>query len=228
VAIFFASEISTFSSEYFLSEDESKHCIRVLRYGIGSEIELIDGKGNQFKAAISENHPKRCKLQIIEVISKPKPEKLIHVAMAATKNIDRVEWFLEKGTELGLSKLTFLKCENNERSSINLARLQKIAISAMKQSKRYFLPEIEDFISFRDFVEVNPNAYIGHCYEGEKINLTDIKYNGPFLIGPEGDFSKAEVDFALSKGYSAVHLSDFRLRTETAALTALYGLNYLR
>ena len=223
---FFATDISFNSSEYILSEEESKHCVRVLRYNIGSEINLIDGKGNQLKALIIDNHPKRCKLQIMEVFSHPLPEKMIHVAMAPTKNMDRVEWFLEKAVELGLSKLTFLKCENNERNTINLDRLQKIAVSAMKQSKRFYLPVIEDLISFNQFIETNPEGFIGHCYDGEKIQLSEIKCNGPFLIGPEGDFSKTEVGLALKKGYKAVHMSDFRLRTETAALTAVHGLIY--
>ncbi len=224
MATFFAANISTDSKEFLLSEEESKHCIRVLRYGLGSVLDIIDGKGNQFIGKIIDDHPKRCKLEISEVISHPKPDNFIHVAMAPTKNMDRVEWFLEKAVELGLSKLTFLKCENNERNSINKERLQKIAVSAMKQSKRYYLPEIQDLISFNQFVEANPNGYIGHCYEGEKINLTEIRNNAPFLIGPEGDFSKTEVAFALKNGYQAVHMSDYRLRTETAALTAVFGL----
>ncbi|MBM3186872.1 MAG: 16S rRNA (uracil(1498)-N(3))-methyltransferase [Bacteroidetes bacterium] len=221
---FFATDIDSNSIEYLLSEDESKHCVRVLRYGIGSEIDLLDGKGNQFKALIIDNHPKRCKLEIKQVISHPKSDIEIHVAMAPTKNMDRVEWFLEKATELGLTKLTFLKCENNERSSINLERLNKIAISAMKQSKRYYLPEIENLTSFNEFVTKIPSGYIGHCYEGKKIQLKEIKKSGVFLIGPEGDFSKTEVDFALSNGYQAVHMSDFRLRTETAALLSVLAL----
>ena len=224
MASFFATDINSNSKEYLLSEDESKHCVRVLRYGIGSEIDLLDGKGNQFKAHIIDNHPKRCKLDIKQVISYPKPVIDIHIAMAPTKNMDRVEWFLEKATELGLTKLTFLKCENNERSSINLDRLNKIAISAMKQSKRYFLPEIENLTSLHEFVTKNPKGYIGHCYEGEKIKLNEIKNRVAFLIGPEGDFSKTEVDFALANDYQAVRMSDFRLRTETAALLSVFAL----
>lgn len=225
MATFYASDISSNSTEYLLSEEESKHCIRVLRCDLGDKVDIIDGTGNQFFTVIIDNHPKRCKLEIYQVISHPKPEKDVHIAMAPTKNMDRMEWFLEKGTELGLSKLSFLKCENNERNSINMERLQKIAISAMKQSKRYYLPQLEDLISFKQFVEDHQNGYIGHCYEGEKIKLNEIKNTSPFLIGPEGDFSKTEVDFALENGYQAVQMSDFRLRTETAALTAVFALN---
>lgn len=226
MATFFASTISYESSDFFLSEEESKHCIRVLRYTIGATVHIIDGKGNEFIGEIIDDHPKRCKLKVVEVIKHPKPVNSIHVAMAPTKNMDRVEWFLEKAVELGLSRLTFLKCDNNERNSINTERLQKIAISAMKQSKRYFLPEIESLVSLSQFLETNPIGYIGHCSQGEKIQLAEIKNIGPFLIGPEGDFSEREVDIALKAGYTAVHMSDFRLRTETAALTAVFGLNY--
>lgn len=225
MATFFASDITLDSSEYLLSEDESKHCVRVLRYGIGSEIDLLDGKGNQFRAQIIDNHPKRCKLEIKQVISHPKQVIDIHIAMAPTKNMDRVEWFLEKATELGLTKLTFLKCDNNERNSINMERLQKIAISAMKQSKRYYLPKIEGITPLNQFITNNPNGYIGHCYDEEKIDLKEVNNGGAFLIGPEGDFSKSEIDFALANGYRAVHMSDFRLRTETAALIALFALS---
>jgi 16S rRNA (uracil1498-N3)-methyltransferase len=226
MATFFAEDIRPDSKMHQLTEEESKHCIRVLRYDLGSKLDLVDGKGNQFIGKIIDNHPKRCKIEIEDVIRHQSLKNAIHIAVAPTKNMDRIEWFLEKAVELGLTKLTFLKCENNERNSVNLERLQKIAISAMKQSKRYFLPEIENLIPFNQFVTNNPNGYIGHCYDGDKITLTEINKNKPFLIGPEGDFSKSEVDLALKNGYSAVHMSDFRLRTETAALTAVFSLNY--
>ena len=226
MATFFAEDIRPDSKMHQLTEEESKHCIRVLRYDLGSKLDLVDGKGNQFIGKIIDNHPKRCKIEIEDVIRHHNPENAIHIAVAPTKNMDRIEWFLEKAVELGLTKLTFLKCENNERNSVNLDRLQKIAISAMKQSKRYFLPEIENLIPFNQFVTNNPNGYIGHCYDGEKITLTEINNNKPFLIGPEGDFSRLEVEFAIKNGYSAVRMSDFRLRTETAALTAVFSLNY--
>lgn len=227
MASFFATDINSNSTEYLLSEEESKHCVRVLRYVVGSQIDLLDGKGNQYKALIIDNHPKRCKLEIKQVVSHLKPVNEIHIAMAPTKNMDRIEWFLEKATELGLTKLTFLKCDNNERSSINVERLHKIAISAMKQSKRYYLPKIENLTPFNEFVTKNPKGSIGHCYEGEKIQLNKIKNTNAFLIGPEGDFSKMEVDFALANGYQAVRMSDFRLRTETSAITAVFALSCL-
>jgi 16S rRNA (uracil1498-N3)-methyltransferase len=141
--------------------------------------------------------------------------------------MDRMEWFLEKATEIGLSKLTFLKCDHNERGQLKLDRLEKIAISAMKQSKRFFLPELEELVSFDDFVKSNPQGYIGHCYEAEKMPLSAVKNCAVFLIGPEGDFSENEVKRALENGYQAVSLSDFRLRTETAALMAVMQLSLI-
>lgn len=225
--LFYAPEISVDSLDYVLTEEESKHCIRVLRMKQGDEITLLNGRGLASVAVISEDHPKRCKLEITSFIQHERSEKELHIAIAPTKNMDRMEWFLEKATEIGLSKLTFLKCDHNERGQMKLDRLEKIAISAMKQSKRYFLPELVEFIPFADFVKNHPNGYIGHCYESQKKPLTELTNRQVFLIGPEGDFSEVEVKLALEQGYQAVSLSDFRLRTETAALMAVMKLSLI-
>jgi len=224
MASFYAAEVAASTQAYTLSEEESKHCIRVLRKKVGDSIELLNGKGTQLLCRITVDNPKKCSVEIIEVIEHHPESKTIHIAMAPTKNMDRVEWFLEKATELGLTHLTFLKCSNNERNSINLERLHKIAIAAMKQSKRYFLPEITDMQPFSNFIQAHPNGFIGHCYAGEKLRMKEMQNVAPFLIGPEGDFSEMEVDLAKKNGYKAVHLSDNRLRTETAALTAAFSL----
>ena len=224
MASFFAPEITAETQVYTLSEEESKHCVRVLRKKVGDEIELLNGKGIQLLCQIIIDNPKKCSVQTSEVIVHEPEEKSIHIALAPTKNMDRVEWFLEKATELGLTKLTFLKCTNNERNNINLERLHKIAVAAMKQSKRYFLPEITDMTPFSTFVTENPIAFIGHCYPSEKLSMKEMQLSAPFLIGPEGDFSENEVEFAMKNGYKAVNLSANRLRTETAALTAVFGL----
>lgn len=225
--LFYAPEISVDSLDYVLTEEESKHCIRVLRMKQGDEITLLNGRGLASVAVISEDHPKRCKLEITSFIQHERSEKELHIAIAPTKNMDRMEWFLEKATEIGLSKLTFLKCDHNERGQMKLDRLEKIAISAMKQSKRYFLPELVEFIPFADFVKNHPNGYIGHCYESQKKPLNELTNRQVFLIGPEGDFSEVEVKLALEQGYQAVSLSDFRLRTETAALMAVMKLSLI-
>jgi len=146
--LFYAPEITDKSQEYTLSEEESKHSIRVLRLKVGSQVELLNGKGLSVLAEIADDHPKKCKLRILKTEYHPRISNEIHLALAPTKNMDRMEWLMEKATEIGLSKLTFLKCDHNERSQLKLDRLEKIAISAMKQSKRYYLPEICELVAF--------------------------------------------------------------------------------
>lgn len=224
--LFYAPEITDKTHDYSLSEEESKHCVRVLRLKQGSQVELLNGKGLSAIAEIDDDHPKKCRLKILSTEFFP-PNKEIHLALAPTKNMDRMEWLVEKATEIGLTKLSFLKCDHNERGQLKLDRLEKIAISAMKQSKRYYLPEITELVSFQSFVENHPNGFIGHCYPAEKIALNLISESKVFLIGPEGDFSENEVNLALQNGYRAVSLSDFRLRTETAALISVMKLSLL-
>jgi 16S rRNA (uracil1498-N3)-methyltransferase len=225
--LFYAPEITAQSKEYTLSEEESKHSIRVLRLKTGSQVELLNGKGISALAEIEDDHPKKCRLRILSSEFYPPASEEIHLALAPTKNMDRMEWLMEKATEIGLSKLTFLKCDHNERGQLKLERLEKIAISAMKQSKRYYLPEISALIPFKTFVEKHPNGYIGHCYPATKLELAALSETKVFLIGPEGDFSENEVSIALRNGYQAVSLSDFRLRTETAALVSVMKLSLI-
>lgn len=223
MSTFFAPNLQSGQSYYQLSEEESKHCVKVLRMQEGAPIELIDGRGSQAFTILEDAHPKRSLLRLESSIFHENTPPL-HIAMAPTKNMDRIEWFLEKATELGLSKLTFLICEHSERKQVNIERLEKIAIAAMKQSKRFYLPEIEGPIRLEDFLQSHPKGYFGHCEEGEKIGMNGLKSTLPFLIGPEGDFSYAEINTALQSGYQAVEMSAFRLRTETAALLATTAL----
>jgi 16S rRNA (uracil1498-N3)-methyltransferase len=223
MSTFYAPSLQSGQSHYQLSEEESKHCVKVLRMQVGASIELINGKGLQAFTILEEAHPKRSLLRIEASIFHEKTPSL-HIAMAPTKNMDRIEWYLEKATELGLSKLTFLLCEHSERKQVNTERLEKIAIAAMKQSKRFYLPELEGPIRFDDFLQSHPKGYFGHCEEGEKIGMNGLNSTVPFLIGPEGDFSPTEIAAALQLGYQAVEMSAFRLRTETAALLATTAL----
>ncbi|MEI8117061.1 MAG: RsmE family RNA methyltransferase [Flavobacteriia bacterium] len=225
--LFYAPELTHSCLEYTLTEEESKHCVRVLRLKQGSAVELLNGKGLSAIAEVDDDHPKKCRMRIVRTEFYPPVSQEIHLALAPTKNMDRMEWLVEKATEIGLSKLTFLKCDHNERGKLKLDRLEKIAISAMKQSKRYYLPEISELIPFKSFVENNPNGYIGHCYPATKVGLDSISETKVFLIGPEGDFSENEVSIALLNGYQAVSLSDFRLRTETAALISVMKLSLI-
>jgi 16S rRNA (uracil1498-N3)-methyltransferase len=221
MASFFAPELQVDDKFYQLSEEESKHGIRVLRLSKGDYLTLLDGKGHEFKACVVEDHPKKCVVEISEVIFHS-PTPIIHVAVAPTKNMDRMEWFLEKATELGLSKCSIFISKNSERTQVKLERLEKIAISAMKQSKRFYLPEIEFISDFRKLIEMYPNGYIAHCIEDKsKLSLKGIELNKTIIIGPEGDFTKDEVQLSFSNGYKPISLGEFRLRTETAALLAV-------
>jgi 16S rRNA (uracil1498-N3)-methyltransferase len=219
---FYVSEIALDTPFFTLNEEESKHACRVLRLKIGDAIELVDGRGNLFSCTITEDHPKRCTISVNDVYSEPKLPYSLHVALAPTKNMDRMEWFVEKATEIGVTHVSFLRTKNSERQQLKLDRLEKIAISAMKQSKRLVLPTLFELVDFNSFVSAHPNGLIAHCIEGKKGSIReDIRLeNCPILIGPEGDFTMDEIDFAFANGYKPVTLGSHRLRTETAALYA--------
>jgi len=222
--IFYAKDCSSKNNRYTLSEEESKHCIKVLRNKIGSEIELINGMGGQYSCRIIDDHHKKCELEIISKQEHPMQKELVHIAMAIPKSSDRLEWFAEKATEIGVHRITLINCHNSEKRKFNEKRLEKILIAALKQSKRFYLPVIEGPVHFNDFIKNYKKGYIGHCYPGEKIHARSLSQYLPFLIGPEGDFSKEEIDIALDSGYTAVQLSENRLRTETAALIGVFYL----
>jgi 16S rRNA (uracil1498-N3)-methyltransferase len=224
--LFYASEI--YETYVVLSEDESRHCIKVLRKSSGDNVEVIDGKGHLFEGVLEiENKNKPAKVYIrSKTFYEEKTFKSgFHLAIAPTKNADRMEWLLEKAIEMGLGSITFINCEHNERSNLRKDRLEKIAISALKQSLQHWLPPITMGISFKEYLEkipVNAKAYIAHCQEGNKIEFGSEPIINPcyMLIGPEGDFSTAEISLAMDKDLEAVSLGKSRLRTETAGLYA--------
>ncbi len=210
------------ADQFTLPEEESKHIVRVLRMQNGDSLELVDGKGTVVTAEIVGSHPKKCNVRVIERTSHGQDPYSIHIAIAPTKNLDRMEWFVEKCAELGIHKISFLLCDNNERKVLKTERIHKIAVAAMKQSKRTFLPIIEEIMSLEDFLKRYPKGYIAHCYESEKfpLNTYYAQESLPILIGPEGDFSQEEVVEAIKSGYISVTLGQTRLRTETAGLYA--------
>lgn len=214
-----------------LPEEEAQHCIRVLRLTTGDEITLTDGKGCFYRAEISAATNKRCMVTILETIGQdPLWEGHLHIAMGPTKNMDRNEWFAEKATEIGMDELTFLNCRYSERKVIKTERIEKILVSAMKQSLKARLPKLNPMIDFDKFIEqkFDGQKFIAHCYEGEKPLLKDVFKRGEdalVLIGPEGDFSEEEVKKALDKGFAPISLGKSRLRTETAALVACHTLH---
>ena len=214
-----------------LPDDEAAHALRVLRLTEGDEIFLMDGKGSFYRAAITEATKKRCGYQIVETLPQTSQWKgHLHLAMAPTKNIDRTEWFAEKATEIGFDELTFLDCQFSERRVVKDERIEKILVSAMKQSRKAYLPQLNSMIPFCDFIK-RPFAgqkFICHCYDDHLPLLKDLLVSGEdavVMIGPEGDFSIEEVKAAEAAGFQSVSLGKSRLRTETAALVAVHLMN---
>lgn len=231
--IFYTPDISFEDVLYTLDEEESKHCSRVLRLKVGDKINLVDGRGGFYLAEISQDHPKRTQLTILDRKNAfEKRNHYLHIAIAPTKSIDRIEWFIEKATEIGIDEITPIICERSERKDVKQERLEKIAISAMKQSQKAYLPKINETIKFTSFIKDNraANKYIAHCIPTDKKEIAqNFKKceNYLVLIGPEGDFSSEEVDLALQNGFLPITLGESRLRTETAGLRACFEINYL-
>ena len=214
-----------------LTPDESKHAVKVLRLSNGDAIQVVDGKGGFYEAEIVEAHPKNCTLEILETQKEfGKKNFHLHIAIAPTKNIDRFEWFLEKCTEIGIDEITPLLSEHSERKVIKPERLEKILVSAMKQSVKAYLPKLNQLTKFGDLLNnhFSGKKYIAHCNDGEKMHLKNLinpEENTLILIGPEGDFSPEEVDLAKEHGFVEISLGDARLRTETAGIVACHIVN---
>lgn len=209
-----------------LPEEEAGHCVRVLRLSEGDEILVADGKGEFHQAVIRRAHPKHCEVEILKSWS-PAPlwPAYLHIAVAPTKNMDRMEWFAEKATEIGIDAITFLCCQFSERREIKTARIEKILVSAMKQSQKARLPQLGEMTPFKTFVRqpFEGRKFIAHCEDSEKRSLKSLLgpgENALILIGPEGDFSPEEIQMAMDNGFEPISLGDSRLRTETAALVA--------
>lgn len=230
--IFFTDQVHGDTAE--LPEGEARHCIQVLRHQPGDRIHFIDGKGGFFEGEIVEAGKKQCRLHIIS--RKPdygKRPYRVHLAVAPTKNNSRMEWLLEKATEIGLDTFTPLRCEHSERRVLKLPRLEKIVLSAAKQSGKAYLPTLNDLMPFEEFLKNPPEEsarYIAYLGEGVKGSLKE-NYPGSkdvcLLIGPEGGFSPKEATAAMQAGFTAITLGDYRLRTETAALIACHTVHLL-
>ena len=232
--IFYTPDLKFSDETYQLSEEESKHCSKVLRLKNGDKVNLVDGIGGFYEAEIIEDHPKRTQLAIVQKQAEfNRPNHHLHIAVAPTKSIDRIEWFLEKATEIGIQEITPIICDRSERKEVKTERLEKIMISAMKQSLKAYLPKLNPAISFKSFIQEQKDTekkYIAHCIPTAKKELSDdfAKYQKYLiLIGPEGDFSDKEVQIALENGFVPITLGESRLRTETAALQACFEINYL-
>lgn len=228
--IFYVPEIAI---NPVLPEEESGHCIRVLRMQEGDELLITDGKGRFLKSQITKAHHKRCEVSVLEIIEQPPLWDFnLHIAIAPTKNMDRMEWLVEKATEIGINEITFLRCRYSERKEIKIPRIEKIMISAMKQSQKATLPKLNEMILFEDFVSIpfQGQKYIAHCENEEKPlikQLYSIGESALILIGPEGDFSSEEIQLAKTHNFAPVSLGESRLRTETAALVACQTFHIL-
>ncbi len=214
-----------------LPEDEAAHALKALRMKEGDEMVLIDGRGSFHRARLIRVDSKICRYEILETVPQPKGWRgRIHLAVAPTKNIDRVEWMAEKITEVGFDEMTFLDCRNSERRKVRTDRIMRIVISAVKQSRKPYIPVVNPVTPFADFVRQRRpgRKFICHCHEDiERKELQDelvaMKDEGEvtILIGPEGDFSREEVEEAVKCGYESAALGTFRLRTETAGVMAV-------
>ena len=215
-----------------LNEEESRHCTQVLRLKTGDIIHITNGHGSLFDAELIEVNHKKCVIAITKEIKTIKPLNYsLHLAIAPTKNMDRMEWFVEKAIEMGIDEITPLICSRSERKEIKTERLKKVAVSAMKQSLKYFIPQINEAIYFNDFISKTKidNAFIcfGEAPQNNQLHTfqTNQKHN-IFLIGPEGDFTPKEIISATEKGYQALNLGTSRLRTETAAMHVVSIVNF--
>ena len=214
-----------------LSNEENKHIVKVLRKNIGDKINIINGKGFLFIAEIEEIKKNTVSLKVIKKEKKEKQHKYnLHLAIAPTKNINRFEWFLEKATEIGINEITPIICSRSERKKVNLERCNRIIISAIKQSMKFYRPKLNSPISFIDFIdkEYPAEKYIAHCLNQKKHKIIKSEnLSHLILIGPEGDFSENEISQAINKKFKPTTLGNSRLRTETAGVVATQTLNLL-
>ncbi len=230
--VFYTPDID--SDQYVLNDEESRHCVKVLRLGIGTQVFLIDGKGGLYKAEIISETKRNVGLKVLESTKEyQKRNHHLHIAVAPTKNIDRIEWFLEKATEIGIDEITPIICDRSERRIVKEDRLNKVITAAVKQSLQAYHPVLNPQINLSDFLNRpnDSNKMIAHCIsEASRQYIGQValpKQHYTILIGPEGDFTPDEIALALQCGYKPLTLGNTRLRTETAALEACFEVNYI-
>lgn len=230
---FYKEDLIASTTDVVLDEATSKHIVQVLRMQNGEQLQLTNGKGILFTAAITDNNRKKC---IVSVVQKSEIENLkstISIAISPVKNNTRFEWFLEKATEIGVTEIIPLICSRTEKTVFKFERMKGILVSAMLQSQQCWLPVLHEPVSFKKLLkgsktlrglDAYQQKFIAHCIDGAKRNLSDMNneslYAKIILIGPEGDFTPDEIELALANKYSAVSLGATRLRTETAGIVA--------
>ena len=231
--LFYSKDISS-SGFCTLDAEESRHAVRVLRMREGDAIHVTDGCGNLYRCRIVQADDHSCVVEVAEQeFSIPNSQSSIHLAVAPTKNPARMEWLVEKAVEIGVGEITLLLCDHSERTFLKTERLEKLAVSAMKQSLHLTLPHINPAVSLREWVgaQANGQKFIAHC-EADRPRMPLAAALQPgmdavVLIGPEGDFSEEEIALALDAGFTPVSLGPSRLRTETAALYAVVAFNLI-
>jgi 16S rRNA (uracil1498-N3)-methyltransferase len=232
--LFYTPDLELDKGEYYsLSKEESSHCVKVLRLREKDTICLTNGTGRFVFAEITDATPKSCSFIVNEVKDDyGKRNYRIHIAVAPTKNMNRIEWFVEKAVEMGVDKISFFTSEHSERTVVKRERIEKIMVSALKQSLKAYMPELDETINFKDLVKNSQESkkFIAYCKPEGRTSIKE-SYNKEedvlILIGPEGDFSENEVAFAIENGFKTITLGESRLRTETAALFALQGIHFV-
>lgn len=228
--IFYAPDLL---ATHELPEEESGHAIRVLRHQVGDEIEVVDGQGTWFHCRITVAHAKHCGVEILSSTPDKHWNYSVEMVVAPTKNLDRMEWFLEKATEMGLDRFIPIKSRFSERKELKVDRMKKIAVSAMKQSLKATLPGIDEMTDIKTVLEepFDGQKFIAHCTDNEPRQLLShlVKpgANVRILIGPEGDFCPEEVQLAINNNYIPISLGEQRLRTETAALASVHTIHVI-
>lgn len=221
--LFYFDQISIDKDFLLLDKEQSRHMTKVLRKKVGDLVYITDGMGNLYHGKISLVTSNKCGIDLAFAKAYPKQAHQLHIAIAPTKMNDRMEWFLEKATEMGISKITPILCDHSERKKINIDRFRKILVSAMQQSNQFYLPKIESLTLFSDFIssDIRGVKCIAHCEESDKKNLLSQmsrQEDLTVIIGPEGDLSSPEIKMAIQNGFQPVTLGDKRLRTETAGV----------
>jgi len=218
---------------HVLGEDESKHAVRVLRLKPGDPVVAVDGRGGWHESVVMEAGPKKCVLEVRSVTRDHQPlPYTLHLAVSPTKSTDRFEWFLEKATEIGITEITPLICHRTERTRLKYDRLERIIVSAMKQSLRAYKPVLNEAVRLEKFVALDRKGTlaVAHCMPGNRVSFGDLPRSGSYtlMVGPEGDFTADEVDSAVKAGYLPFHLGQARLRTETAAVHVVSAISLMK
>lgn len=221
------------NNEALLTSEESWHCAKVLRKKSGEHIHIIDGKGNFYEGTLELVSEKLCKAKLTKGPTPQNPRSYyLHLAIAPTKQLDRIEWMIEKVVEIGVDELSFINSKNSERTVLKAERIVKIVESAVKQSLQARIPKVNELCGFKEFMKVDfeGQKFIAHCFEEPKLEIKDLKFSNTsnlVMIGPEGDFTREEVEMASEKGFNALGLGNTRLRSETAGLYVCQAVSLL-